>query len=884
MVIALVGAVGWVQTLPALPGSGARAALAAGALSTLVAAFAGGFRKRRELSGLLLSVGAACGGALYAMERAEMRLDNGLPSLHQNQVARLVLQVASLPQETVDGVRFDADVLASRPAGVPERIRVMWRFHAFGASAGRHGAPLSRPGTEAATLAGKPDAEALADAKEALAPPAASHSPQVAPGQRWCLAALLRRPHAPQNPHAADGEAGLFRQKIRAIATVRGRPRRCGAAPNTAAPIAIHRARHVIRARMREALQGLPYGAVIIALALGDQAGVPAADWRVFNLTGITHLVSISGLHVTLVAGLAGMAASWGWRRWRWRGRAMAERLPARIAAASVALLVALVYCLLAGWGIPARRTFFCLAVAVVACMCRLPLDGYRVLALAAAVVTLLDPWVVVAPGFWLSFGAVIIVLAFGRRTAAVREGVPAVMWRRAMVGVVKAARLQCAVTAGLFPALAAMTQQMALAAPLANAIAIPVVSFVVTPLALLCAGAAALAAPLHVLVAQISEPDSLRAIGAAAALSGATWVAHWTGWLAHSAFAAVMVPVRTLAEAGWAVRAVAAPPAWCLALAGAGVAAALLLVGWPGRRLGWLLMLPALCWRPERPEPGDWRMAVLDVGQGAAVVLETATHTLLFDTGPGSHHGADAGARVVWPYLRARGVSGLDVLIVSHSDRDHAGGLRSILAATPVAQAYASFDLKAYLARRAAHCGDGPCGRDAAAPAPAFSLPARSDACRNGVSWKFDGVDLRFLHPPASMAGARRVNARSCVLAVHGRHHGALLPGDIGAAQERTLATGLAPVDVLVVPHHGAAGSSSAALIDASRPRHVVAQVGYLNRFHHPAPAVQRRWQRAGAVFWRTDVHGAVIVTSSREGLRVAAQRDVARRYWHGR
>ncbi|OZI19291.1 DNA internalization-related competence protein ComEC/Rec2 [Bordetella genomosp. 9] len=846
--LAFIASIAGVQTLAALPSTAMRWELGCLSVLTLVLRW----RVRAAPSGrptgrptcapwlraVLLCACAGGAGALYAIERAQWRLEDALPADQENQVMRATVRVVSLVESSPDALRFDAEVLASTPVVTPHRLRVSWPLPIHG------DAGVPRP---------------------------------VIPGQHWKMALVLKRPHAVQNPHGPDGEARMFHRDMRATATVRGKPQHVLDEGYRLGMVGIHRARHVLRERMRSLLGDTRHGAVVIALALGDQAGVARDDWRVFNATGITHLVSISGLHVTLVAGLAGSAVAWSWRRVRWRGVYLAERTPAALAGIAAALFVAWLYCLLAGWGIPARRTFFMLAVAGGSALLRLPLSRDAVLLFAACVVVAFDPWAPIAPGFWLSFGAVAAVLAWGQAGREGREGHGADLvgpgnpargaggrrWHRWLRHCMQAGRLQCVVTLSLMPALAFLTQQVSVASPLANAIAIPAVSLVVTPLALLCAALCALAG----------------------VVPGAAGLAAWPGWTAQAMFGLVMRWIDSLAAQGWSVWDVAAPPLILLALAATGIAWALLPPAMASRRWAWLLIVPALCWRPARPAEGEWRLTALDVGQGGAVVVETATHALVFDSGPLHRNGTDGAQRVLWPYLRARGVRRIDTLVISHADDDHAGGLDSLLRAVPVDRVHASFDVARRLRRDARK-------RGWADEAP---LPAISGPCEAGQAWEVDGVRFAFLHPRAPTAAretarprkARRgraagSNADGCVLLVEGRHHRALLPGDVGVAQENGFAPALPPIDVVVAPHHGSKTSSGAALVDAARARHVIAQVGYLNRFQHPAPAVARRWRRAGASFWRTDHHGAVIATSRADALVVRCQRALARRYWH--
>ncbi|ETH83874.1 competence protein [Bordetella pertussis STO1-CHOC-0017] len=397
--------------------------------------------------------------------------------------------------------------------------------------------------------------------------------PEVVPGQRWRMALRVRRPHASQNPHAADTEARLLARGVRGLASVRGRPLLLDDDPWADAGIAIERARHRVRAGMRQALAGLRYAPVLVALAIGDQAGVAREDWQVFQRSGIMHLVSISGMHVTAVAALGGWLAGWLWRRACWRGVPLAERAPAQRVAVLAALGPALAYCLLAGWSVPTRRAFFMLAAVAAAVALRWPATPSRLLTLAAVAVAVLDPWAPLAPGFWLSFGAVAVLVGTG---AGARPRGMRARLRAALLGF---GRTQMAVTLALTPLLAFLVRQVSLGSPLANALAIPVVSLAVTPLALLC--------------------------GALSALPGGQGPAWLAGAAGHGLFALLMAPVDWIGRAEWSGLDVAAAPWPWLALALAGAAWALQAPGWPARHCGWLCMLPLLVWRPERPPPG---------------------------------------------------------------------------------------------------------------------------------------------------------------------------------------------------------------------------------------------------------------------------------------
>lgn len=818
--LAFVAAGGAVHALPAMPAIEFWAVLFPGAVlaSILIRLFLPAPWPTR----ISLPLWAGLLGLAITAARVEHRLNDALAADNENKVARVELRIAGLPRLSPDGRQFEADVISSMPEGVPGRILVSWQAPGWAGPYGR-------------------------------ADRAPADFPDLIPGQVWRMALTLKTPVGRRNPHAFDYESHLFAQGIRATGSVRGQPRYLDTQAWASLEIIANRARHHVRAAMQPHLEGKRYGAVLLALSIGDQASVEPGDWQVFNRTGITHLVSISGSHVTMIAAMGGVLVFWIWRRMRWRGRYLAERMPAQVAAALGALCVAWLYCLLAGWGVPARRTFFMLAVLAAAYVLRMPLSASRLLIMVAFVVVLLDPWALLAGGFWLSFGAVGVLLASpGWWGQPVGEGQ---LDRLESVKrfLMRAAHLQLAITMALMPALALIFHEVSLASPLANAYAIPVISLVVTPLSLLLAAAALIPAPAP--------------------------VAPALAWAGHAALDAMMAPTVWLA--GWQAASftVAAAP-WALTLlALAGIAWAAMPHGLPGRRLAWLLIVPALAWRPPKPPEGGWTLHALDVGQGGAIVIQTARHALLFDAGLRNSAASDAGERIVRPFLRAHGIGRLDAFIVSHADIDHAGGVRSVLDGVPVQQSFSSFDLDAYLRRESRLLGR---------PGDLPPLPLAVSPCRYGFAWRIDGVSFEFLWPLASRedapaeTGSKERNDQSCVLRVRGRYHSALLPADIGAGPEAELvARELGPVDVVLAAHHGSRTSSSASFVDHVGAAHAIAQAGPWNRYGHPHPAVQERWERSGARFWRTDRHGAVTVASRADGLDVRAARQVSRRYW---
>ena len=281
--------------------------------------------------------------------------------------------------------------------------------------------------------------------------------------------------------------------------------------------------------------------------------------------------------------------------------------------------------------------------------------------------------------------------------------------------------------------------------------------------------------------------------------------------------------------------------------------------------------------WRPAALQAGEWRLHALDVGQGSAVLVETKSYTLLFDTGMRHSRDSDEGLRTVRPYLRSLGHKQLDALVLSHADLDHVGGTRSVLRNFPVMTSYSSFDLNAYLQREEVLLG-------ATNRNPPTPLPFEQIVCVDGLQWEADGVLYRFVWPGSALSAKapKDKNANSCVLEIRGAHHSALLTGDVGVVEEQQmLDAGLATQDVVVVGHHGSRTSSGQSWVNQLQAQVAIAQVGWWSRYGHPHTEVVQRWQQAGTQFLRTDHHGGVVVHSRATGLHTYTERQEQTRYW---
>ncbi|WP_198115305.1 DNA internalization-related competence protein ComEC/Rec2 [Massilia rhizosphaerae] len=789
-ILGFVTGVTCLQTAAALPSTNRMAACVAAAMLLVLTC-----ARTLRHPAARIAAGAAAGllaGFAWAALLAQTALAPSLAPRDEGRDLQVVGIVETLPYRFEQGVRFNFHVERSLDAGVrvPPHVALSWY-------AGRYGAR-----------------QAVGD---------------VQPGQRWQLTVRLQRPHGNANPGGFDYEAWLLEQGVRATGYVRAGSGNALRDAFVASPgVVVERARAALRSRIQRALAGRTYAGVIVALVIGDQRGIDQADWQVFNRTGIGHLISISGLHITMIAGLAAWAASALWRRSFFTDARLPLRLPAQKAAALAGATVALLYVLLAGFGVPAQRTLYMLSVVALALwMGRLAAVSH-VLCAALGVVVLLDPWAVLWPGFWLSFGAVAVILFAGHGRVGPAPSGP----RGALL---LAGRTQWAVTAGLVPLTLLLFGQVSIVSPLANAVAIPLVSFVVTPLAL-----------------------------AGSLLPGPP--GDWLLLLAHGAVALLAALLRFMA--GWpgAVWRAPAPQAWVFVLGLGGTLWMLMPRGWPHRWAGAAALLPMLLQAPEHPRAGAFRVMAFDVGQGMALLVETAGHRLLYDTGPAYAPGANAGSRVLLPYLRMRGIGELDGIVISHSDTDHTGGALAVLGEQEVGWVASSL----------------------AKGHPIVRVARRHLHCAAGQHWEWDGVRFEMLHPAASSYAepGMKANARSCTLRITNGHTAILLAGDIEAAQETRLVLDGAErlrADVLLAPHHGSGTSSTRAFLQAVHPSVGVFQVGWRNRFHHPKAEVYARYGEFGIRRIRTDEAGAVTLDFG-TAVEVASWRADRARYWHDR
>jgi competence protein ComEC len=753
--------------------------------------------------------------------RAHERRTRVLPAAWEGVTLSLEGRIDDLPHATPQGWRLTLAVMQAAAAPLP---------------AAPHPRSLTLPAPSDALLE-VPQRVAL---HWPVSPESSSPMPQA--GEVWRMRVRLRQPHGLHNPGGSDPELWWWNQDIGATGSIRinrddPAPQRLQAASPWDMVVWRDRVRKAIESTVTEAR----IGGVLTALVVGDQRAIHSSDWDIFRTTGVAHLMSISGLHITLWAWLAT-----GLMRRVWRlaplcapdwGSRLLLAVPVPVAAGWGGLLLAGLYAAFSGWGVPAQRTIWMLALVVV-----LRLQGrhwpWPTLGAAAMTVVLLcDPWAWMQPGFWLSFFAVAILIM----TDTAERSAPAVQgrwWQGLGRAVWRLLREQSVMSVALAPLTLLCFGQFSVVGVVANLIAVPWVTLLVTPLG----------------------------------FAGLLWPACWSA--AAWCLAQLHTGLSWLASWPWATWSSPQLP-WPYALAPVVGAAVLVMPYGTWRWRCWCLPLlwPLWGWNPSRPLDGEFELMAADVGQGSAVLIRTAHSSLLYDTGPWWSADSDAGQRVLVPLLRSLGEQPSRI-ILSHSDSDHVGGAAAVLGMVESYQKHIKPEVFASFSPSTL-----------ATPLPASAAALRWQRCQAGQVWMQDGVRFELLHPTPTLYEREPplpTNDLSCVLWVQGRQGSVLLTGDLSARFEAQLVRAYPQLraTVLLAPHHGSKTSSSLAFLQTVQPQWVFIQAGYRNRYQHPAPAVMARYEALGLQTKATASCGAIRWQST--DAAPSCYRAQVRHHWH--
>ncbi len=632
----------------------------------------------------------------------------------------------------------------------------------------------------------------------------------IVPGQTWQLTVRLKRPHGFMNPGGFDYEGWLIRQDIRALGYVRNTPVAANIKPAQAA--FAERIRYYLARQIREYVP-LDHQALVLALSLGDRSLLEKEQTALLQQTGTSHLIAISGLHLGMVASMVYFLVRLCWAR----VLALTRLLSAPTAAIGFAFIAACGYAMLAGFTLPTQRALIMIALVLLNVLFAQTIAISRSLVIAAFLVLLLDPLALQSSSFWLSFGAVAAILYLVR--GRVLQISKPEKWFR----------LQALLSLALFPALAISFNQLPVYSIAANIISIPLTGFLVVPLLLL----ALLFLVVAPSVAQLLYSAAIRCIEL-----------FW--WYLD---ALQMLPMHSISVPG---------SSWLAYLCGVlGIIILFMPGGLPARWIGVVWLLPLFYPLQHKITTGEFQLDMLDVGQGLAALIRTENHNLLYDTGAKFSENFNIGDAVVVPFLNYRGLSQLDVLMISHGDNDHIGGASAVI--------------KAF--------------------APGKILTSVPDKvnyqqvyyCQQGQSWHWDGVVFEILHPrrDTNFSG----NNASCVLKVTGPHGSVLLSGDIEKQAETMLLQeqrDKLSSNLLIVPHHGSRSSSSPVFVDSVAPEYALFAAGYRNRFGLPKQDIIDRYRQRGVESYLSYRSGAIQVIFSGAGTIINESRLANRRFWH--
>lgn len=643
----------------------------------------------------------------------------------------------------------------------------------------------------------------------------------VAPklGEVWVFTARLKRPHGYANPGGFDYERWMLSRGLHGRGYIRHGDR-------LHSPAATN-----IRQSLWDSLNSYSgdAGALIGALVLGEKHALPYAQRQLFIDSGTAHLFAISGLHIGMVAGLLFMCT-----KIVLLGLLYMPSMPVlrhvqqgiyTVSPLRIALLCSwlgcIAYAALAGFSLSTQRAVIMLSVVYLACALHQRMFSLHSLSLALVLVLIAQPAAVLGAGLFLSFTAVAWI-------AYILHLLPHQLpnWQKVLC-------IQLLLPLCLWPLVQFYFGSSATLGALANIVLIPLMSVVLLPLCLL-------ASFLEV------------------------WLPLSNGWLiavVNFIYLNVLVFLETLNAFSWA-----RPLNWPINIAQLlllQLAIALLLLprAFPKTLKVLVVLILVFIAIPNKPlAEGEFKASVMDVGQGLAVLVQTHSHSLLFDTGPAYPSGFSVSKAVLLPYLLTQGVQEIDVLMLSHGDQDHSGGLTPLFNGIAVSEVFSGQPVRIESARGI-------------------------DLCKAGQQWQWDGVTFSVLWPEQSVEKTTnkglwsRNNNHSCVLRITSAEQSILLTGDIEKAVEILLLDSGSELhaDVLVAPHHGSNSSSSRDFIQAVAPSHVVFSAGYKSRFGHPHEKVVQRYIQAGVNAYSTARCGGLLYTKS----GVSCYRDQYKQRW---
>ncbi|WP_029407389.1 DNA internalization-related competence protein ComEC/Rec2 [Thiomicrorhabdus sp. Milos-T2] len=684
-------------------------------------------------------------------------------------------------------------------------------------------------------------------------------------GEVWRFYAKLKSNHATLNPGARDYEAWLFQNHILAKAPISGvkiKNKSLSAITAVSALKLQDRSNWsylVWREHLASYLSTL-YGktdnhGIYNALLIGDKTQIKDSFWQLFQQTGTIHLMAISGLHMGIMA----LIGFWVFKLFWWLGAYRQKLMILPTFTALGGILFATGYLIFSGGAIPTQRAWIMVVSLLAFLLIRRSFRPWYALAMAAFLVVLWDSRAVLSTGFWLSFSAVAMIfisLQFFKEKPK---------WQQLIA-------MQFMLSAGLAPLIIWSFYQVPLYGLLANLVAVPFVSFIGLPGLLLGVFLGLFSTDLAQfyfknfdwLWSQLwTYLEWIQALPKVNVLS----LQHSWIWLAFVLLAlGALLSVFRYIQRRWDISAW-----WLIPILSFYFVA--------------LIFYPYTLERPlfdaKKHNQHAW-LTVLNVGQGQSIVIETANHVVVYDTGAKWGNTTDAAKAVLLPYLKSKGWQSIDLLMISHSDIDHAGGTKSVLDNITVKQRFSGQPKEV---NQLVGFDDLSKDKDA----------ARFTQCKSDQAWWFDGIKFEVMSPyPTQTKGLKSDNDLSCVLKITNDKQSVLITGDLSQKGERILwqnyqhQTEKLQANLLVAGHHGSKHSSSTEFLQKVNPTKVVFSAGYLNRYHFPNQAVIQRLQALNPQnpikWWNTACSGAVSfeLNNFAIDLRYQARKSLHKWYHH--
>ncbi len=674
-------------------------------------------------------------------------------------------------------------------------------------------------------------------------------------GEVWRMRVKLKANHYSLNPGGLDYETWLFQQHIAAKGYVKNNTQNGRDSAEKSQDSILQRLKEPsvlgfyqwqtrVSARLKQVFSESEFSHFYQALTLGDKSAVSTEDWSLLQNTGTIHLLAISGLHMGIVATLGYLVFKALW----WLGVYRIERINLPSFAAWGALLFATLYLTLSGFSIPTQRAWLMVVAVLCFVLIRRAFQPWSALGFAALLIVVWDSRSVLSLGFWLSFIAVALIFA-ALPYLRTRPKWQQLLW------------LQGLLTLGLAPFLIWAFHSLPLYSFIANLIAVPFISFIGLPLLFLSS-----------LIGMISIEWGQFMIQWLDELWGLFWqYLQWIGSL----------PQSTVGFTGTSL-------AWLLSMY-AFIFAVLILKSTRHKTIafaGLLLTIMSLGMPANnRPQSGQAWLTVLDVGQGQAVVVETKSSVLVYDTGPKMGSRMDGAKLAVLPYLKSQGWSKVDTLVISHSDSDHAGGTLSLVQNLPVKEAFSG---QSEIMNHRLQGKPDKLHNKESKSRPLFSL------CQAGQSWQVDGVLFEMLSPDVAEIGQtlNSDNDLSCVIKITASQQSVLMTGDLSQKGEAVLIKQFSKnpqklkSDLLIAGHHGSKSSTSQAWLNQVAPNKVVFSAGYLNRYHFPNKDVLERIENKNQSrpihWWNTACSGALQFEVTKSGINLREEARKSQRKWY--